>query len=248
MEVVRILDEDPSIFEIISSNFTNRHFKCGSASECESWVSALRSAIKTHLLSVRKKSRAKSIYNRDGQKFLTPDNQDEHSTGKLTNDVKVILVSIGEPDKREEVIARNPIWGRLIILNNVCPNDEVVISISNGGSMKLTSPFLQDKATVGGSFQVDIKNVLLASSLQIVVREAITPGRQEAASSVASSADTKGGLANIKLVFQKITGDTAVRFHFGHHYITLLSRNKIVIDLHVHSLFYISNCCSSLLC
>ena len=157
MEVVRLLDEDPSIFEIISSNFTNRHFKCASASECEEWVSALRSAIKTKSMSMRKRSRAKSIYNPDGQKFLTADVAEEyadhlggHSSsggggggGHLTTDVKVILVSLGEPDKREEVVARNPHWGRLIRLHNVSPADELVLSLSNGGSIKIPSATLQ---------------------------------------------------------------------------------------------------------
>ena len=52
-------------------------------------------------------------------------------------------MSLGEPDKREEVVARNPSWGRLIILNNVNNNDELVLSLSNGGSIKIPSATLQ---------------------------------------------------------------------------------------------------------
>ena len=64
--------------------------KCASHSECEEWVSALRSAIKRHSVSLRKRSRAKSIYNPEGQKFLTEEIRDEYqSTGNLTTDVKV---------------------------------------------------------------------------------------------------------------------------------------------------------------
>jgi hypothetical protein len=207
MEVVRILDEDPAVFEIISSNFTNRHFKCASNNECEEWVSALRSAIKSHMMTMRKRSRSKSIYNPDGQKFMTAElaAEEEHQGGGI-NDPKVILVSLGEPDKREEVIARNPAWGRLIVLNNVTADDELVVSLSNGGSIKLTAAALLDKSTTGTPFQADIKNVPLASSLQILAREAVVP-------EVSSLMQDKnpGRFADLKLVFLKITGDTAVR-------------------------------------
>jgi hypothetical protein len=214
IEVVRVLDEDPSVLEIISSNFKNRHFKCASLSECEEWVSALRSAIKSHALSVKKRSRAKSIYNPEGQKFLTEDVAEEyHSSGggSFTTDVKVILVSLGEPDKREEVIAHNPQWGRLVVLSDVAAEDELVISMSNGGSVKIPSAALQDKSASGRPFQVDIKNVPLASSLQIVVREAVTPQAAEGqGQGQGQGVDKQGRFAGLRLVFQKITGDTAV--------------------------------------
>ena len=38
---------------------------------------------------------------------------------------------------------------------------------------------MKDKSTTGEPFQADIKNVALASSLQIVVKEAILPGGEE---------------------------------------------------------------------
>lgn len=245
MEVVRILDEDPSVFEIISSNFTNRHFKCSSTSECEEWVSALRSAIKTHMLSTKKRSRSKSIYNHDGQKFLTPEVAEEvyhASGGSATNDPKPLLVSLGEPDKREQVIARNPNWGRLIILSNVTDKDELVISLSNGGSIRISSATLQDKSTSGAAFQADIKNVPLASSLQIIVREALVPGDGAEAGGGPSSSKAAGRFADLRVVFQKITGDTAVSARLADSAAGLV--DCLAGWLH---LMLFSHCCSNVL-
>ena len=145
-----------------------------------------------------------------GQKCLTDEELREASSeGTLATDVKVILVSLGEEDRREEVITRNPNWGRLILLNSVTEKDSLIISTSNGGTVKIAASLLQDKAVTGAPFQVDIKNVLLASSLQIIVEEALIPGMQEGPTSAPSNAK-EGSLANIKLVSQKITGNTAV--------------------------------------
>lgn len=164
IETVRILDEDLSQFEILSENFTRRYFRCKDPSECEEWVSAIRSAVKT--LSESRKKRAKSIYNSDGQKFVDP------SDSQIKDEVKVLLVShISSANQVESVISRNPAWNRLIFINNVYPGDTIVISTSNGGTATLSHTMLLDKADLQRPFHIPLQNVLLASSLSVLVTD-----------------------------------------------------------------------------
>jgi hypothetical protein len=164
IETVRILDEDLSQFEILSENFTRRYFRCKDASECEEWVSAIRSAVKT-ISEVRKKLR-KSIYNSDGQKFVDPNDF------QMNDEVKVLLVShISSSKQIETVISRQPLWNRLIFINNVYPEDTIVISTSNGGTATLSHTMLLDKADLQRPFHIPLQNVLLASSLSVLVTD-----------------------------------------------------------------------------
>lgn len=166
IETVRILDEDLSQFEILSENFTRRYFRCKDSSECEEWVSAIRSAVKTISSDMRKKSR-KSVYNSDGQKFIDPNDL------QIKDEVKVLLVShISSANQIESVISRQPLWNRLIFINNVYPGDTIVISTSNGGTATLSHTMLLDKADVQRPFHIPLQNVLLASSLSVLVTDA----------------------------------------------------------------------------
>ena len=166
IETVRILDEDSSQFELLSENFTRRYFKCRDDSECEEWVSAIRSAVKT-IATVKLKKR-QSIYNSHGQKFVDPNDESFDDTA----DVKVLLVShVSGTNGIETVIARNPGWGRLIVLSRVQQGDSIVLSTSNGGTITLSHAMLQDKAAIGIPFEMAIQNVLLASSLRILAIE-----------------------------------------------------------------------------
>jgi hypothetical protein len=164
IETVRILDEDLSQFEILSENFTRRYFRCKDSSECEEWVSAIRSAVKT-ISEVRKKHR-KSVYNSDGQKFVDPTDL------QIKDEVKVLLVShISSANQIESVISRNPSWNRVIFISKVYPGDTIVISTSNGGTATLSHTMLLDKADLQRPFHAPLQNVLLASSLSLIVTD-----------------------------------------------------------------------------
>jgi hypothetical protein len=167
IETVRILDEDPTQFELLTENFTRRYFRCRDEGECEEWVSAIRSAVKT--ISAEKVKRRQSVYNSEGQKFIDPTDE----SGNIDIDeVKVILVShLSKSDGVETVIARNPGWDRLIFLKNICNGDSVVISTSNGGTITLSHSTIQDKASMSAPFDTAIQNVLLASSLRTLLIE-----------------------------------------------------------------------------
>ena len=129
-------------------------------------MSAIRSAVKT-ISEVKKKSRQQSIYNSEGQKYLDPAEQERSS-----DEVKVLLVShISRSNQIESVISRNPNWNRLIFLKNIYPGDHIIISTSNGGTATLSHTTLQDKAELQRPFHISLQNVLLASSLSIIVTD-----------------------------------------------------------------------------
>jgi hypothetical protein len=115
---------------------------------------------------VRKKLR-KSVYNSDGQKFVDPNDL------QIKDEVHVLLVShISSANQIESVISRQPSWNRLIFINNVYPGDTIVISTSNGGTATLSHTMLLDKADVQRPFHIPLQNVLLASSLSVLVTDA----------------------------------------------------------------------------
>eukprot|EP00602_Paraphysomonas_sp_CaronLab_P003563 CAMPEP_0185027420 /NCGR_PEP_ID=MMETSP1103-20130426/12453_1 /TAXON_ID=36769 /ORGANISM="Paraphysomonas bandaiensis, Strain Caron Lab Isolate" /LENGTH=627 /DNA_ID=CAMNT_0027561407 /DNA_START=472 /DNA_END=2352 /DNA_ORIENTATION=- len=116
-------------------------------------------------MTERKKTRAKSVYNSEGQKYADPSDSSQNTT-----EVKVLLVSlVSSANAIETVISRNPGWGRLIFVRDICADDTVLLSTSNGGTVSLSYATLQDKADLGKPFDVAIQNVLLASSLSVLV-------------------------------------------------------------------------------
>jgi hypothetical protein len=63
---------------------------------------------------------------------------------------------------------RNPDWESVIIVPSISAGDTIVISMSNGGMVKLTYDFLNVKAEDDGiPFEVTIQQVSLASSLKL---------------------------------------------------------------------------------
>lgn len=72
----------------------------------------------------------------------------------------------------EIVIARNPLWDRMIHLMNVNRNDLVIVSTSTGGTVSIPVYTLHERAKEGyGEFEVSIQHVALASSLRITAFE-----------------------------------------------------------------------------
>ena len=63
---------------------------------------------------------------------------------------------------------RNPEWESVIIVPSLSFGDTIVISISNGGIVRLSYDYLLLKAEDDGiSFEAPIQNVSLASSLRL---------------------------------------------------------------------------------
>lgn len=170
---VRILDEDTVSFELQSADFKKRVFKSNTASDCEEWVSAVRSAVKkfSHARDGEKKlpKRRLSLSAAFGT-FGDSEDLDDGSGPGGEAEVSVLVVSLCSQDtKRETVLTRNPSWKRLVRICNMCTGDELIITMSNGGTTALSLDTLLYKADVGAEFEAPIDNVLLSSSLKIRV-------------------------------------------------------------------------------
>jgi hypothetical protein len=192
---VRILDEDSTTFEIKFAPANKiKYFRCNSSAIAEEWVSGIRSAIK------RAASIESKLKNRKGtSNNLRNAAIDENDGDEMSNvEVHVLLVSLRSSNKiysqsqsskklngssadpmpsstsyvNEVVVARNPLWHRVILVNNVRKEDELVISTSNGGTVTLSADLLKTKAEISGQgseFELAVQGVPLASSIRMSV-------------------------------------------------------------------------------
>jgi hypothetical protein len=167
---VRILDEDVFAFELQSSTFSKKIFRCSSEAQCEEWVSAIRSAVKHSTGSGEEKKPAKrrmSLSAAFQSGFIDQDKEDaaEHADAV---DVNVLVVSLRSVVmKTELVLTRTPSWKRLIRVPKMNRGDELVIMLSNGGTVTLSLDTLLYRADIGAEFEAPIQNALLATSLKI---------------------------------------------------------------------------------
>ena len=167
---MRILDEDTFTFELQSSNFSKKLFKCSTDSLCEEWVSALRSSVKHNVHPEDKKPMKRRMSLSFHAGFLDPADEDENETREHTEtlDVSVLVVSVRSVRaKSETVISRSPSWKRLIRIPFMNRGDELVIMLSNGGTLTIPQEVLLMKSDMGADFEAPVQNVLLATSLKI---------------------------------------------------------------------------------
>jgi hypothetical protein len=170
IENVRILDEATDQFELRSGG-TCRYFKAASQTSCEEWVSAIKSAktaFANHDKCHERKQRRQTLSNIRNF-FVDPEDDNENNTNKHVA-VTVLLVSLKSPSTDSEIVlARNPIWDRMIKIPNMQKTQELILFTSNGGMISLSSSILEEKAYDGESFDAHITGVPLASSLRIRV-------------------------------------------------------------------------------
>ena len=187
---VRILDEDTVSFELQSSDFKKRVFKSSTTSNCEEWVSAVRSAVKKfshareHARDGEKKPKRRLSLSAAFGAFGDSEEFDDGSGPGGEAEVSVLVVSLCSQDtKQETVLTRNPTWKRLVRICGMCKGDELIITMSNGGTTSLSLDTLLYKADTGAEFEAPIDNVLLSSSLKIraVVEEPVADGDESAA-------------------------------------------------------------------
>lgn len=153
------------MLEIQSTDSKKYLFRAPSTAVCEEWVSAIKSAIKI-LNSNNNKRGVNRRQSLAGIKNSIDNDEDAAANG---DDVNVLLISLNSVVRQSEiVIARKPEWDRVIVVPSVFPGDQILISISNGGIVRLTQEFLSMKAEDDGiPFESPIQNVTLASSLKI---------------------------------------------------------------------------------
>lgn len=161
----RILDEDPSIFEVQDTEARKRLFRAPSSAVCEEWVSAIRSAIKLASLKRTGMARRGSLAGiKNFGDMEDKENENENS------EVTVLLMSLISATKQTEiVIARQPEWNRIIVVPLIGQGDQIVISLSNGGTVRLPFDVVQSKSEDGTEFETAVHNVKLASSLRITL-------------------------------------------------------------------------------
>jgi len=164
----RILDEDSAQFELQTTDHKKKYFRCATNVVCEEWVSAVRSASK----ALSKQRGANALQRRQtisGIRGNILDDADEGNTDSAnTQDVTVALVSLSSARQQSEVVVtRNPDWNRIITLPVVKNGDQIIISVSNGGFVRLSYELILSKAEDGLEFDVAVQSVPLASSLKI---------------------------------------------------------------------------------
>jgi len=151
---------DSTTFELQTTDFIKRRFKCVSEKECGEWISAIRSAVKESSLRLGKRNTLAAI-------------GDERESSQDTTEVVVILVSLKMIDRQTEVVlSRSPAWDRIIIIRDMSIDDRILISLSNGGKVLLTKSTLLQHAN-GSEFEVSIQSVTLASSLVLQINHEV---------------------------------------------------------------------------
>lgn len=168
---IRVLDDDPSMFEIQGTDSKKRVLRAHSNAICEEWVTAIRSAIKLSTSHRRAGGRRGSLAGI--KNFETDEREAEENS-----EVSVLFISvISAANHTEVVIARQPEWNRVIAIPLVGKDDKIVISLSNGGIVRMPFEVLQAKSEEGAEFETSIQNVKLASSLRITLQlEAVNLG------------------------------------------------------------------------
>lgn len=170
---VRILDEDTVSFELQSSDFKKRIFKSSTTSNCEEWVSALRSAVKNFSrpgAEDKKQSKRRLSLSAAFSAFGDVDEPDDDAGPGGEAEVTVLVVSVRSLASMQEiVVSRNPTWKRLVRISSMQQGDELIVTMSNGGTTSLPLDTLLYRADIGAEFEAPIQNVLLSSSLKIKV-------------------------------------------------------------------------------
>lgn len=169
---VKILDEDATMLEIQGIDQKKRYFRGNTPVVCEEWVSAIRSAVKSHARRPNAARRASLSAQRAGTGIGMNDPWDENNEENSAEkpEVTVSLVSLKSTlSLSEVVVTRNPDWNRVITIAAVRPGDVLILSTSNGGHVSLTYDQIRLRVDDGLDFDVAVQDVPLASSLKISV-------------------------------------------------------------------------------
>lgn len=164
----RILDEDETMIEVQGTDARKRIFRATEKAVAEEWVSAVRSAIKLSTSNASNKRGANRRASLSGIKNF--DVEDANNENNENSDVSVLLMSLVSVTKQTEtVIARKPDWGRIISVPFIGKGDQILLSMSNGGIVRMSYDYIQARCEDGVEFETSVQNVKLASSLKITL-------------------------------------------------------------------------------
>jgi hypothetical protein len=163
----RVLDEDDAAFEVQGTDAKKRMFRAMNAAMCEEWVSAIRSAIKLSTTTNNKRGANRRSSLAGIKNFDLDDANNENNDA---SEVSVLLMSlVSVVNQTEVVIARKPDWNRIIVVPNLGKGDQILLSTSNGGIVRLLYDTIINKAQESQECEYSVQNVTLASSLKITL-------------------------------------------------------------------------------
>jgi hypothetical protein len=134
----RVLTDDLSKFELVSTDNIERVFNAPSPDIAEEWVSAVRSALRnSKKITKRLRRRLSEMH---GPLDITAGGMDE-------DEVNVALLSLfSSATGMEWVVTRKPAWGRVVSLRQCHDEDEVLIALNTGGHVRSTCKELRAMA------------------------------------------------------------------------------------------------------
>lgn len=181
---IRMLDEENLeciSFELQTTDNYKRVFRAPNRENCSEWVSAIRSSVKQHA------SLAKAAANPNAgdaiEEQLDVDvllvSLKSNYVQKKRDDTDKDCNAIAEKRRNsthsrsyyysgtETVLARHPDWNRLINISDVKDGDEVILLLSNGGTVTIDSERLSLNAELEREFDVVVANAPLPSSVRL---------------------------------------------------------------------------------
>ena len=145
---VRIIADNNNSFELQSTDFKKRIFKCGSDNLCQEWVCAIRNSVR---LSSNRHARVEEN---------ELDSDDAVAASMITHKRKI--------QNKEFILSRNPGWNRLVFVDDFQQSDEIRIFLTNGLVAKLNQSCLETALT-NKKYEVRIPSSPLSSYLTISV-------------------------------------------------------------------------------
>ena len=150
--------QDDVSFIIKTIDKQERTFRAETNVSCEEWITAIRSAIKQYNAlknsPTKKTTRRRLSAIRD---ILDKSDEDE---------VHVVLLSL-KRGNQEIMIHRKAMWGSVLDASQLRPDDELCISLSNGGAISMDFDELMSHCDHSGYFDQPVNGVTLASSVRL---------------------------------------------------------------------------------
>jgi len=185
--ILSVRRKDEYSFDIEDTAHGHRFFRyiagTGSVAQCDEWITQIRSACKKLKDKIEQSAREKRKQKKGSGSIQQPtaatEGDTETNKEEQKRSVAVRMVTL-KNNGIELVMARNPIWERLIRIPFMQEGDVVLISTSNGGIVTLSRSFMLEKAMKS---QDMIRDLMLtgedSSSVHITTPQATAGGGGE---------------------------------------------------------------------
>lgn len=147
--ILSVRRKDEYSFDIEDTAHGHRFFRyiarTGAVAQCDEWITQIRSACKKLKEKIEQTAREKRKKKGSGSLLPLPEGGNETDGDEKKSSIAVRMVTL-KNNGVELVMARNPIWERLIRIPMMTEGDVVLISTSNGGQVTLSRAFMLEKA------------------------------------------------------------------------------------------------------